>query len=131
MDACKLCPSGFFIIDDGFNVTEHDEVSDCKPIQKIKSIHPNNHTVSGNVFTIFVGDHFVKDTSDIITIQTNNKIWTNITLINETYMTAVSPAGVGKNYPITLTMNGFTLVTTTPLFSYKAPNITNVIFNFG
>ena len=90
-------------------------------------IYPNNQSVSGNILTVFTGNHFRNLNETDIIIKTNSLRWTNISHINETCITAISPAGVGRNYPISLDMNGISYVTTTVLFSYRRPNITNVI----
>ena len=78
------------------------------------------------------------------TIKTNDLDWTHITWHNDSWISAVSPAGTGKAYAVVIVIDSIVADTDKIQFSYAPPNITSTVapgfrggklqlagFNFG
>jgi hypothetical protein len=90
----------------------------------VTSISPSPGDAEG-IQTAFTGTNF-GTTSSTITIKVNNVACTDVTWVSNTEVQAITPAGSGVNHAVVINVGGQDS-TSAPTFSYKFPNITNVI----
>eukprot|EP00944_MAST-04C_sp_MAST-4C-sp1_P003556 g3556.t1 len=101
-----------------------NEGVECTTKGHFTHLSPTNHTTSGGVLTHFYGHRFVNATT---TIKTNSLDWTHITWHNDTWISAVSPAGTGKAYAVVIVIDSIVADTTEIQFSYAPPQITSTV----
>eukprot|EP00945_MAST-04E_sp_MAST-4E-sp1_P000261 g261.t1 len=120
---CTDCPPGRFTRFPLGVPQNHLNISDCVPPPRVLNMTPEIPVPNNSNAVSFFGNF----NGAVISLTMGLGHWTSITRISSTNITAISPQGItGQLFPLFVIVDGIQALTAFN-FSYRAPNITQVI----